>query len=88
MSTSPTPKLLRVTIVRLKIPFLTRLLAIFNGELVLGIMGTVQDVAVLSRSDAQEIMDSEYTKKWVPYQESNGGPSAPMRGPRIDLPHS
>lgn len=74
---------LRLTIVNVKLPLLARLRALFSGELVLGIMGTVQDVAVITRADAQDLLDTSHQQKWVPYQDQTGGPSAPTKGPNL-----
>lgn len=73
----PATKQLRLTIVSVKIPFLRRVLALFRGELILGVMGTVQDVAVLSRSEAGELYAGGHHSTWLPYQQSPATDVAP-----------
>ena len=75
----PTQKL-RMTLVRVHVPFFRRL---FAGELVFGILGTVQDVALLSRSQAQEMLAAGYQQKWVPYQDAQATDPTPMKGPQL-----
>ena len=71
---------LRLTLVRVHVPFLRRL---FSGELVLGIMGTVHDVKLLSRRDAYALMEAGHETTWLPYQESPA--TGPVAGPPLDL---
>ncbi len=79
----PAIQQVRLTIVSLKIPFLRRLFALFNGELVLAVMGTVQDVAVVSRSEAQDLLAQSHQQKWVPYQHAHASEPAPTEGPKL-----
>jgi hypothetical protein len=69
----------RMTLVRVHLPFWRRW---FSGEVVLGILGTVQDVALLTRAQAQACVEAGYQSKWVPYQES-AAPTAPPKGPEV-----
>lgn len=69
---------LRLTIVNVKVPLWHRILALFNGELVLAVMGTVQDVAVVTRSDAQQMLADSHQKRWVPFQESENHAPPPL----------
>jgi hypothetical protein len=79
----PAVQQVRLTIVSLKVPFLRRLFALFNGELVLAVMGTVQDVAVVSRSEAQDILAQSHQQKWVPYRDAHASDPTPMQGPKL-----
>lgn len=73
----PTVKL---TVVRLKVPFWKRL---FASELVLGIMGTVTDVALLSREEAQTLLQAGHESRWLPYQSHPGTEPGPLAAPSI-----
>lgn len=78
--TIPPKQALRMTLVRVHVPFLRRL---FAGEMVFGILGTVQDVALLTRDQAQEMLAAGYQSKWVPYQEAAASEPAPVKGPNL-----
>lgn len=73
-------KQVRMTVVRVAIPFWRRL---FAGELVLGILGTVEDVALLTRDQAQEMLTAGYQSKWVPYQDAQAVDPTPTKGPNL-----
>ena len=66
----------RMTIVQVRIPFWRRL---FARELILGVLGTVQDVALLTRSQGQEMLAQGYQSKWLPYEHHPA--TEPQPGP-------
>lgn len=66
----------KLSVVRVRLPFWRRL---FSGELVFGVMGTVTDIALLTRSEAQTLLQAGHESRWLPYQESAAvdGPPPP-----------
>lgn len=78
----PAKKQLRLTVINVKLPVLRRIIALFTGELVLAVLGTVQEVAVITREDGQDILAEAHKLKWQPYQE-NGTDPIPTKGPDL-----
>lgn len=76
------PDALRLTIVNIQVPFWRRVLALFRGELVLAIHGTVREVAVISRSDGQLLLARSHEAKWLPFQSPDAD-VAPTKGPSL-----
>lgn len=75
--TVPAKKQMRITLVNLKLPFLARLWALVSGELVIAVLGTVQEVALVSRDEAHQLMADGYQSKWLPYKTDPASEAPP-----------